>query len=82
MMEEQKFTLGGLVRESDLIEAGALAGAEGLLTLQTMCLGGSNILKAKLISVSSGLVLWSAIASNSTVTPNPREISDRVLEEL
>lgn len=82
ILSEQKFAMGGLIRDSDWIEAGELAGAEGILTMQNMCLSGSNILKAKLISVNSSLVLWSAIVTDHAGTPDPRLIAERVVRTL
>ena len=82
IMDEQQFSLQGLVRDADLIEAGELAGAEGILTVQTMCLSDHNILKAKLISVSSSVVLWSAILTDYRKIRDIKSISDRVVETI
>ena len=82
IMDEQHFSLQGLVRDADLIEAGELAGAEGILTVQTMCLSDHNILKAKLISVSSSVVLWSAILTDYRKIRDIKSISDRVVDTI
>ncbi len=67
-LAEQELAMTGLLRDADLVEAGALAGAEGILTLQAMCLSGHSMLKAKLISAESSLLLLSAIGTNASAS--------------
>lgn len=57
--------MDGLFRHSDFIKAGQFAGAEALATIQPTCLSDKNILKVKMISINSSLLLWSAILKNS-----------------
>lgn len=74
-LAEQKLAMTGLLRDADLVEAGALAGAEGILTLQAMCLSGNSMLKAKLISAESSLLLLSAIGTNAKASEVATAIS-------
>ena len=80
ILAEQKLSMNGLLRDSDLITAGELAGAEALLTIQPLCLNGKSVLKVKMISVKSSLVLWSAIAKNGSASPSPEEVLAKVFE--
>jgi hypothetical protein len=75
-IKEQELGMTGLVRDEDWIQAGALAGAEAILTLQAMCLGGSSILKAKLISAESSLLLLSAIGTGVGPDAVAQKIAD------
>jgi len=65
IIEEHKLNMDGLFRDSDFIEAGQFAGAEALVTIQPTCLNDKNVLKVKMISINSSLLLWSAILKNS-----------------
>lgn len=80
ILAEQKLSMNGLLRDSDLITAGELAGAEALLTIQPLCLNGKSVLKVKMISVKSSVVLWSAIAKNGSASPSPEEVLAKVFE--
>lgn len=80
ILAEQKLSMNGLLRDSDLITAGELAGAEALLTIQPLCLNGKSVLKVKMISVKSSVVLWSAIAKNTSASPSPEEVLAKVFE--
>ncbi|MDG2311717.1 MAG: hypothetical protein P8L64_04935 [Flavobacteriales bacterium] len=80
ILAEQKLSMNGLLRDSDLITAGELAGAEALLTIQPLCLNGKSLLKVKMISVKSSVVLWSAIAKNGSASPSPEEVLEKVFE--
>ena len=78
IIEEHKLNMDGLFRDSDFIEAGQFAGAEALVTIQPTCLSNKNVLKVKMISINSSLLLWSAILKNSD-----RSITtDEVLEAI
>jgi copper chaperone CopZ len=73
-LAEQKLSMSGLIRDEDWLEAGAMAGAGGILTLQAMCLSNQSILKAKLISAESNLLLLSAIGKEAT----PEEVAGHI----
>ena len=74
IIEEHKLNMDGLFRDSDLIEAGQFAGAEALVTIQPICLSNKNVLKVKMISVNSSLLLWSAILKNSDRSITAEEV--------
>ena len=82
ILDEHKLNMNGLFKDSDFIEAGQLAGAEAILTLQPVCLNGTNIIKVKMISVNSSLLLWSLIAKNPERTPEVDEIMVEVSSKL
>jgi hypothetical protein len=82
ILEEHKLNMDGLFKESEFIEAGQLAGADAILTLQNACLGGMNVLKAKMVSVNSSLLLWSAIGKNPERSLKVDEMLDAILPEL
>lgn len=77
-LAEQKLSMSGLIRDEDWLEAGAMAGAGGILTLQAMCLSNQSILKAKLISAESNLLLLSAIGKEAT----PEELALHIGEAV
>lgn len=73
--DEQQLSMSGLVRESDLVEAGQLAGAQGIITVQASCLASTSIWKAKLISTESSLLLMTAIGRDVTALDLADEIA-------
>ena len=77
-LAEQKLSMSGLIRDEDWLEAGAMAGAGGILTLQAMCLSNQSMLKAKLISAESNLLLLSAIGKEATPEELAGHIGDAV----
>ena len=77
-LAEQKLSMSGLIRDEDWLEAGAMAGAGGILTLQAMCLSNQSMLKAKLISSESNLLLLSAIGKEATPEDLAQHIGDAV----
>ena len=66
IFEEQQLAVTGLIREADLVEAGAHAGAQGILTVQGSCLAGRAFWKAKLISVETSVLVLSAIGQDAS----------------
>ena len=78
IIEEHKLNMDGLFRDSDFIEAGQFAGAEALVTIQPTCLSDKNILKVKMISINSSLLLWSAILKN----PDRSITADEILQAI
>jgi hypothetical protein len=82
ILDEHKLNMNDLFKDSDFIEAGQLAGAEAILTLQPACLNETNIIKVKMISVNSSLLLWSLIAKNQDRTPEVEEIMFEISSKL
>lgn len=74
IFEEQHLAMTGLMRDSDLVEAGMQAGAQGILTVQGSCLAGKAIWKAKLISVETSVLLLSAIGTDA----QPQQVAARI----
>ena len=81
VIQEHKLNMDGLFKDSDFLEAGQFAGAEAIVTLQKACMGNKNILKAKMISVNSNVILWSAIAKNEGRTIDAQEVVDVILSQ-
>ena len=82
ILDEHKLNLSGLFSESDFLEAGQFAGAEAILTIQPSCLNETNILKVKMISVNSSLLLWTSIAKNPDRSVQASEVLDVIDREL
>ena len=78
IIEEHKLNMDGLYRDSDFIEAGQFAGAEALITVQPTCLSNKNVLKVKMISINSSLLLWSAILKNSERSITAEEVLEAI----
>ena len=78
IIEEHKLNMDGLYRDSDFIEAGQFAGAEALITVQPTCLSNKNVLKVKMISINSSLLLWSAILKNSERSITAEEVLETI----
>lgn len=78
IIEEHKLNMDGLFRDSDFIEAGQFAGAEALVTIQPTCLSNKNVLKVKMISINSSLLLWSAILKNSERSITTEEVLEAI----
>lgn len=78
IIQEHKLNMDGLFRDSDFIEAGQFAGAEALVTIQATCLSNTNILKVKMISINSSLLLWSAILKNSDRSITSEEVLEAI----
>ena len=78
IIEEHKLNMDGLYRDSDFIEAGQFAGAEALVTIQPTCLSNKNVLKVKMISINSSLLLWSAILKNAERSITTEEVLEAI----
>ena len=78
IIEEHKLNMDGLFRDSDFIEAGQFAGAEALVTIQPTCLSHKNVLKVKMISINSSLLLWSAILKNAERSITTEEVLEAI----
>jgi len=78
ILKEHKLNMDGLFRDSDFIEAGQFAGAEALVTIQPTCLSNQNVLKVKMISINSSLLLWSAILKNADRSITAEELLEAI----
>lgn len=57
LLAEQKLSLSGLV-QSELIEAGNTAGAEGFLFCEVGCFGGESTIDLRLVDAETSAVQW------------------------
>lgn len=60
IFEEQKLGMTGVLKESEVIEAGKLSGAEAIVICQADCISGKSMLSCKLVSCESGQQWWNA----------------------
>ena len=66
-MQEQKLSLSGLVKESDAVEVGQIAGAELVGVAELYKLDTTYYLNLKLLSSTTGEVLNSSIAQAGAI---------------
>ena len=60
IFEEQKLGMTGALKESEVIEAGKLSGAEAIVICQADCISGKSMLRCKLVNCESGQQWWNA----------------------
>ena len=77
-LKEHKNSMTGLFEESDYIEAGKLAGAEGVIFVSATCVNKHTEIDVSLSDTKTGSIQWSIHSENL----DPHEIADRFIESV
>lgn len=75
VLEEQKLSMSGLINEDQVVEAGHLKGADGIVFCEVGCLGGQNTIKLKLVDCKGSVQQWNAMGIDSEI----QDVLDRIL---
>ena len=73
-IEEQRNSMSGLFEDSDYIEAGRLAGAEGIVFVSATCINKHTEIDITLSDTSSGSIQWSIHSENI----DPHDLAKRL----
>lgn len=67
VLAESQRGMNGLFDEESVVEAGLLAGAEGVVLLRESCLSGQPYYSAKLVECSTGRQVWAGTAEGRSL---------------
>lgn len=78
VLNEASRGMNGLFDEQSVVEAGQLAGAEGVVLIREGCLGGQSFYSAKLVDCTSGKQVWAATAEGRSLSVLVESISEHL----
>jgi|GEM_PF-931546 len=78
VMNEASRGMNGLFDEQSVVEAGQLAGAEGVVLIREGCMGGQSFYSAKLVDCASGKQVWAATAEGRSLNVLLESISEHL----
>lgn len=67
VLSETQRGMNGMFEEESVVEAGLLAGAEGVVLLRESCLSGLSYYSAKLVECSTGRQVWAGTAEGRSL---------------
>ena len=76
--EEQHNSMSGLFEESDYIDAGRLAGAEGIVFVTATCINKHTEIDVSLSDTTTGSIQWSVHSENI----GPHDIAERLIQSI
>lgn len=78
VLSEASRGMNGLFDEQSVVEAGQLAGAEGVVLIREACMGGQPFYSVKLVDCTSGKQVWAATAEGRTLNVLMESISEHL----
>jgi hypothetical protein len=78
VLSEAARGMNGLFDEQSVVEAGQLAGAEGVVLIRESCVGGQPFFSVKLVDCTSSKQIWAATAEGRSLSVLMESISDHL----
>ncbi|MGB1076178.1 MAG: PEGA domain-containing protein [Flavobacteriales bacterium] len=78
VLDESQRSMNGLFDEDSVVEAGLLAGAEGVVLLRESCLAGAPYFSAKLVDCQTGRQVWAGTAEGESLGQLMETITGRL----
>ena len=80
VLDESARGMNGLFDEESVVEAGLLAGAEGVVLLRESCVAGAPYFSAKLVDCGTGRQVWAGTAEGRSLSALMGVIAQRLSE--
>jgi hypothetical protein len=78
ILDEQKLSLSGVVNDSEIVEAGQLAGAQGVVYAQYGCVDDKPMITVTLVDCESSKLRWKLIGENTTASETAAELREKL----
>jgi len=78
VLNEAQRGMNGLFVEQSVVEAGQLAGAEGVVLIREACMGGQSFYSVKLVDCASGKQVWAATAEGRSLNVLLESVSEHM----
>jgi len=78
VLNETQRSMNGLFDEDSVVEAGLLAGSEGVVLLRESCLAGAAYFSAKLVDCQTGRQVWAGTAEGRSLG----QLMEAIMERL
>ena len=78
VLNEAQRGMNGLFDEQSVVEAGQLAGAEGVVLIREACMGGQSFYSVKLVDCATGKQVWAATAEGRSLNVLLESVSEHL----